>query len=189
MSIMFDVETLGKKSDAVILSIACIYFDEDKKYTYEELVDSAFFVKFDAKDQIQRLKRTITKSSVDWWSKQSLFAQQKSFKPSHDDVKFEEGYELFRKWIKDNDDKKSVVWARGNLDQLVVDDIEEQLEIEPVFHYTRWRDVRTAIDFLTGSDTGYCKIPGFDPKAKVYKHDPIHDCAYDVMMLLYGNND
>ena len=189
MSFMFDVETLSKKSSSVILSFACIHFDEEQQYTYEELLESAFFVKFDAVDQIKRLKRLSNASTVDWWAKQCDVVRKKSFVPSKNDVKFEDGYESFRQWAKSKKDPKGMVWARGNLDQLVMDDMEEQLGIEPVFAYHRWRDVRTAIDFLTDSDTGYCKVPGFDPQAKVYKHDPVHDCAFDIMMLLYGNNE
>jgi hypothetical protein len=189
MSYLFDVETLSKRSSAVILSFACIHFDVDETYTYEELLESAFFVKFDAQDQIKRLNRSVNKSTIDWWAKQCEVVRKKSFVPSKTDINFEDGYDLFRQWVHSKKDPKGIVWARGNLDQLVMDDMEEQLGIEPVFPYSRWRDVRTAIDFLTDSGNGYCKVPGFDPQAKVYKHDPVHDCAYDVMMLLYGNNE
>ena len=79
-------------------------------------------------------------------------------------------------------------WARGNLDQLVMDSIEEQCEITPIFYYARWRDVRTAVDFLYGTSNGYCKVDyeGFNPSLHITKHDPIDDCILDTMMLLYG---
>ena len=102
------------------------------------------------------------------------------------DVRFETGYELFRSWVKSKKDDNCWVWARGNLDQLVMDDIEEQIVVEPVFPYHRWRDVRTAVDFLAGTGNGYCAIPNFDDRANVIKHCPIHDCAFDAMMLMYG---
>lgn len=186
---LFDVETLGKKSSSVILSMACIYFDPDKKPSPEELRANAFFVKFNAQDQIKRLNRTITKSTIDWWAKQCDQVKQKSFFPTSSEVKLEDGIELMREWSNGFLDKeKCWVWARGNLDQLVLDDAEEQLGIEPVFHYSRWRDVRTAVDFLTEGDSGYCRVdyPGFDPFLHITKHDPIDDCIYDAMMLIYG---
>lgn len=186
---MFDIETTSKRSNAVILSIGCIYFDPDVKYAYADLVNQAFFVKFDAKDQIQRLHRSINKSTIDWWAKQCDIVRKKSFTPHSDDMKFEDGYELFRKWAKSKNDDKCAVWARGTLDQLVLDDMEEQLGLEPIFHYARWRDVRTAVDLLYNTTNGYCKVKNFDPQAHVYKHDPVHDCAYDVMQLLYGENN
>ena len=186
---VFDVETLGKDSSSVILSMACLYFNPDEKKSYQELVDSAFFVKLDAEDQMRRLKRTCKKGTIEWWSKQCDNARNKSFRPSVIDVTAEEAIESLRTWSTQfpNHDK-CVVWARGNLDQLVLDSLEEQLEVKPVFYFSRWRDVRTAIDFIIGSTSGYTKVeyPGFDAALHVTKHNPIDDCAYDAMQLMYG---
>ncbi len=186
---MFDVETLGKESNSVILSMACIYFNPDEKPTPQQLRDSAFFCKFDAGDQINRLNRAVGKTTAIWWSKQCENVRRKSFitDPSIDE-KFEDGYERMRKWAQSKNDSKCWVFARGNLDQLVMDSIEEQLEIQPVFPFSRWRDVRTAIDFLYGTTSGYTKVnyPGFDPQLHITKHNPIDDCVFDIMMLIYG---
>lgn len=189
---IFDVETLGKKSNATILSMACIFFNPDEKPTPYQLRESAFFVKLNAEDQLNRLKRSITKSSIDWWSKQCLNVKKKSFFPNENDVKLEDGLEQMRQWSNQYSNRKSnYVWARGNLDQLVLDDAEEQLGIKPIFNFTRWRDVRTAIDYLYDTDTGYCTVdyPNFDPYLHITKHDPVDDCIYDVMMLVYGKKN
>lgn len=186
---IFDVETLGKESNAVILSMACIHFNPEDKPSYKELVDSAFFVKLNVRDQILRLKRGTTKSTIEWWKKQCLNVKLKSVTPSDQDVTAEEALELFKAYAKQFPDYDKVyIWARGNLDQLVLDSLEEQLEFEPTFSFSKWRDVRTAVDFLYDSDTGYCEVDyeGFDPSLHVTKHDPVQDCAYDAMMLIYG---
>lgn len=186
---MFDVETLGKESTSVILSMACIHFDPDSKPTPQELRDNTFFCKFDAEDQMKRLKRTVGKSTMEWWAKQCEHVKVKSFKPNPAiDERFEDGYERMRRWAASKNEPDSYVWARGNLDQLVLDSMEEQLEIEPIFPFKRWRDVRTAVDFLTGTTNGYCKVnyPGFDPYLHITKHNPIDDCVLDVMQLIYG---
>lgn len=185
---VFDVETLGKESNTIILSMACVYFDPLKKPSHEELRANAFFAKFDVQDQRERLKRTMTKSTIEWWKKQCFNVKRKSFVPSVEDVIFEEGYEAMRKWSKQFNDSKSLVWARGNLDQLVLDSIEEQLGLEPIFPYARWRDVRTAVDIWYNTDTGYIDVdyPGFDSKLHITKHNPIDDCIFDAMMLMYG---
>jgi len=185
---MFDVETLGIESTSVILSMACIYFNPEEKPNYQQLVDSAFFVKLDAKDQVNRLGRSVTKSTLQWWEKLHLSIKQKSLIPSATDVLAEDAIDALYDWQKQfPNNSKSTVWARGNLDQMVLGSLEDKLNREPVFHFGRWRDVRTAVDLLTGSTNGYCDIehPEFN-KAIVIKHDPIHDCAYDAMMLLYG---
>jgi hypothetical protein len=128
---------------------------------------------------------------MQWWAKQCDLVKIKSFKPNKAiDVRFEDGYEQMREWAKSKNDDKCYVWARGNLDQLVLDSFEEQLEIKPIWPFQRWRDVRTAIDILYGTTNGYCAVnyQGFRPEAKVIKHNPIDDCAYDAMQLMYGAN-
>ena len=190
---MFDIETLGKSSESVVLSMACIHFETaiDKRPTPQELRDSAFFVKLDAADQIKRLHRKVDKSTVDWWAKQCDLVRDKSFTAKPDDVKLEDGVEMLREWAKPyGNTPDKWVWARGNLDQLVLDSVEEQLQVDHVFFFNRWRDVRTAVDFLYDTKTGYCDVdyPGFDPYLHIYKHNPIDDCLYDIMMLLYGKS-
>ena len=192
---IFDVETLGKQSNSVILSFACIHFNPDDTPSHAELKQNAFFAKLNVADQIQRLKRTSGKSTIEWWVKQCENVRNKSFKPLPSDEIFEDAYERLREWAKSKNDNKCWVWARGNLDQLVIDDIEEQLGIEPVFKYERWRDVRTAVDFLYGTTNGYVKVnvppwvESFDPSLHITKHNPIDDCAYDIMQLLYGSKE
>jgi len=193
---IFDVETLGKESNSVILSMAAIYFDPDKGQSYQEMYKDAFFVKFDVVDQMKRLDRKVGKTTMQWWAKQCENVKIKSFKPNPAiDVKFEDGYEQMRQWAASKNDDKCYVWARGNLDQLVLDSFEEQLELKPIWPFSRWRDVRTAVDFLYGVNTGYVTVEvppwvdAFDPALHVTKHNPIDDCCYDAMMLMYGKKN
>ena len=185
---IFDVETLGKRSSSVILSMACIYFNPLEKPSPQELREGAFFAKFKVKDQVQRLGREINQPTIDWWAKQCENVKVASYKPSQYDVEFEIGYEAMREWVAKKNDNKCWVWARGNLDQLVMDDIEESIGLDPIFPYARWRDVRTAIDFLYETNNGYTDVdyPGFDARNHITKHNPIDDCLLDAMMLMYG---
>jgi hypothetical protein len=185
---MFDVETLGKRSNSVILSMACTWFDPESKPKPETLRGNTFFAKFSVSDQIQRLKRESDKSTIEWWAKQCENVRIKSFKPSAIDVPFEQGYERMCKWARSYNEPDSWVWARGNLDQLVLDDIVEQCELEHVFPHYRWRDVRTAVDFLYGTKNGYVKVdyPKWDSFLEITKHNPVDDCILDVMQILYG---
>lgn len=185
---MYDVETLGIESNSVILSMACVYFDIEKKPSYDEIVKSAFFVKLNAKDQIDRLGRTVTKSTLDWWATQAPAVKNLSFNPSPNDVLAEDALDQFQAWVDQQpNNNTATVWARGNLDQMVLGSLEDKLKRKNVFHFGRWRDVRTAVDIFTGSTNGYCKVdyPGFE-SYQVVKHDPRHDCAFDAMMLMYG---
>jgi len=182
---------LSKKSDAVILSMACIHFGSDKELDPDELRESAFFVKLNVEDQVKRLRRSIGKSTLEWWGKQCLKVKDKSFFPKDNDIRLEDGLEKMRIWSNQFKDNKSWVLARGNLDQLVLDDAEEQLGIKPVFHFSRWRDVRTLIDIYYETGNSYCNVEykDFDPKLHITKHDPVDDCIYDIMMLMYGKKN
>lgn len=189
---MFDIETLGVESNSVILSMACIHFDPTNKQTHQQIRDGAFFAKFDVQDQVHRLGRKIDKDTVEWWKKQCENTRIKSFKPSPNDVQYEVGCEAMREWVNSKNDKNSWVWARGSLDQVVFDSITKQCGLDPIFHFSRWRDVRTAVDFMYNTKDGYCKVETppweetFDPFLHITKHNPIDDCVYDIMMLLYG---
>ena len=190
---IFDVETLGKESNSVILSMAAIYFNPDDTPSHTQLRESAFFCKFDVNDQIKRLDRKVGKTTIDWWAKQCENVRVKSFKPNSEyDVPFEQGYEAMRQWANTKNDSKCWVWARGNLDQLVLDSMEEQLKLEPIWPFSRWRDIRTAIDFLYGTTTGYIEVDtpawveAFDSKLHITKHNPVDDCVFDAMQLMYG---
>jgi hypothetical protein len=185
---LFDVETLGKRSNSVILSMAAIYFDPDTKPSPEQLREDVFFAKFSVIEQVKEYGREMNQSTMDWWKKQCHNVRVASFLPSEVDCSFVDGYESMRKWAASKNDTKCWVWARGNLDQLVMDDIEEQLELEPIWPYARWRDVRTAVDFLYNTTNGYVDVdyPGFDSRNHITKHNPIDDCVLDAMMMMYG---
>ena len=72
---LFDVETLGVESNAVVLSAALIHFDPEKRPTYQDLLDNACFVKFNAKEQLD-MGRTVSKSTLAWWKEQHEYVRK-----------------------------------------------------------------------------------------------------------------
>lgn len=191
---MFDIETLGIESTTVVLSAAIIHFDPevDTNISFKELVQRGLLVKFDAKDQVKRLNRTMTKSTLDWWNKQGEYQQKLSFVPDASrDMISENGIEAIRKYInqyhRGADPQTLTIWARGSLDQMAIDSLALKAEVEPIAPFNRWRDVRTAIDLMTDSKNGYCTVRELN-RDEVAKHDPVHDCALDILMLLRGES-
>jgi hypothetical protein len=191
---MFDIETLGIESTAVVLSAAIICFDpeKDSDISFRELVERGLLVKFDAKDQVKRLDRTMTKSTLDWWGKQGDYQQKLSFVPDASrDLITEDGLQAIRKYInqyhRGADPQTMTIWARGSLDQMAIDSLALKAGVEPIAPFNRWRDVRTAIDLMTDSKNGYCTVRDLD-RDEVVKHDPVHDCALDILMLLRGES-
>ena len=191
---MFDIETLGIESTAVVLSAAIICFDpeKDSDISFRELVERGLLVKFDAKDQVKRLDRTMTKSTLDWWGKQGDYQQKLSFVPDASrDLITEDGLQAIRKYInqyhRGADPQTMTIWARGSLDQMAIDSLALKAGVERIAPFNRWRDVRTAVDLMTDSKNGYCKVTDLD-RDEVVKHDPVHDCALDILMLLRGES-
>jgi hypothetical protein len=183
--ILFDIETLDVESTAVILSAAMVYFDEGMNF--DDLKRNSIFVKFDAKEQIQKYKRTIGQSTLEWWKKQNDFAKTLNLNPSAKDVSAIEGIELLRGFLDIDPSPRKILWTRGSLDQMCIESLCNSVDIPYLVKYNQFMDVRTAITILAeNSNNGYCPIylPGFNPN-QIIKHDPICDCILDSLQLLY----
>jgi hypothetical protein len=186
---VFDVETLGVESTAVVLSAAMVHFDPEKRPTYQDLLDNACFVKFDVKEQLS-VGRSSSKSTLEWWKTQHEYVRKVSLDPSREDMNVENGMQQFYDYMaKFTNAKQQTMWARGSLDQMVIDSLAVKFGLEEITGYNVWRDVRTAVDILYGTTNGYVEVvhPLFD-RHNVIKHHPVHDCALDAMQLLYGKS-
>jgi len=190
---IYDIETCDVESTSVILSTAILYVDEKKDYTAQELYENTLFVKFKAREQIDLYKRTISKDTIVWWNKQCDLAKNMSFFPKKSDLSTLEGIACLKKYINEhtNNIKNELVWVRGSVDQIGMDSLCKRAQLENLFHYSNYRDVRTAIDLLYETSVrGYClidteKLSNWDENI-IIKHDPIWDVVYDALMLLYG---
>lgn len=185
---MFDIETLGTESTAVILSAAVIHFEVGKSYEYDDLINNACFVKLAVDAQIKQYSRTMDMGTLEWWEGQHTYVKNTSLNRSKDDLFANDAINEIRKYIAKYPEPDQTIWARGSLDQMCFDSLTMAVDNERLFPYNNWRDVRTAIDLLKDTaKSGYCQIehPTFQ-KHNVIKHHPVHDCAYDIMMMLYG---
>lgn len=192
--ISFDIETLGVRSSAVILSVACVRFETSdvEKFAGQKLNDvykdylmNSLFVKFNVEEQIKMLKRTTDDKAIEWWKTQDMLVREKSFRINTTlDVKAKAGIDLVKQYCYFQD-KEPVLWQRGGMDQICFDDMCKQLNIDTL-PFWQWMDYRTACNLTKETaKRGYCDVPGFD-RQLVVKHDPVHDAAYDIMMLLWG---
>lgn len=185
---VLDVETLSVESTAIVLSCAIIHFDfeKDATVTYDELVERALYVKFKLKEQ-HDLGRTTLGSTIEWWMKQGSAIRDLCFKPSPKDVGATEGMIQIENYVQEHGTKSSMIWARGSLDQMALDSLSRTIGRNTIVPYNMWMDIRTAIRLTkeTSDQRGYCDIPGFD-HSTVDKHNPIADCALDILQLVQG---
>ena len=184
---MFDIETLDAESTAVVLSASIIHFDLSVQYTYEQLLEKALFVKFDAQAQVA-LGRSVDRGTLDWWATQHDYVKKTSLAVTGADLSPIDGINAIKQYIAKYPEKDQTFWSRGSLDQMCIDSLCKSVKQDLIAPYFVWRDVRTAVDLLceTGKG-GYADIvhPTFQ-RHNVIKHHPTHDCALDIMMLIYG---
>jgi hypothetical protein len=87
---VFDIESLGVESNSVVLSVGMVYFNPEEQPSYDDLIKNSLFIKLNAKDQIDRLGRTVTKSTLEWWAQQHEYVRKCSFGARTDDIKAED---------------------------------------------------------------------------------------------------
>ena len=186
--IIYDFETLGQNQrKSVVLSLAALPFTEarftsDNPYTYEELLYSTKFIKFNAQEQVGKYSRTIDKSTLEWWSKQPAEAR-KQLAPSDKDVSIVELYPFIMDLVDKPQDVKKV-YTRGNtFDPIFLESLLENIGQKDPFPWWTVRDTRSMIEGMAyGSGLSNQFIPEGLEKAFV-KHDPTHDVVMDVMRI------
>lgn len=185
---VFDIETTSVESTAIVLSAAIVYFDPEKdlEVTYETLVDRTLYVKFDALAQ-KSIGRSVSKDTMEWWAKQPKQVRDLCLLPSRKDLSPAHGIGALNSYVKTHGDAKSFVWARGSMDQTVIESLARAIDLKPMAHFSNWCDVRTGIRLLkdTSDWNGYCEVRDLD-MTKVDKHNPIADVVYDALMLIRG---
>jgi hypothetical protein len=183
---IYDFETLSQDTQkGVVTSFALLSFSENRyisnPYTYEELVESCAYIKFDVEEQVRSFKRTMSKQTVDWWAEQGAEAK-KQISPSSEDVSIRDLY----KFLCDNIDLKNhkKAYTRGNtFDPIFLDSILKQCNLSNPMH---WRTIRDTRSMIEGMSFGMNLDNGFTPGElvnKFVKHDPRHDIAMDVMRM------
>lgn len=184
---VLDIETVDIESTSAILSLAVTHVT-DSTNDYQSLLDNSIFIKFDLADQLAA-NRTTSKETLDWWDRQAEIVKETSLYPSKKDISVSEGNKVLKKWLDTHDFKDSdVIFVRGFLDSLCLESLFRKFDLPQLVRYNQWLDVRSVISVLyENSVYGYVEVdhPTFN-EGLVIKHHPVHDCAYDAIMLKYG---
>ena len=184
--VIYDFETLSQdQRRGVVTSFAMLNFSEKRyiedPYTFEELVASCKYIKFDVEDQVKNFNRIMSKETIQWWNDQGEEAK-KQIKPCIDDASIVTFYDWITKNIDCGTIKKS--FTRGNtFDPMFLQYLMAQTGKPDPFHWRTVRDTRSTIEGMSFGmklENGF--MPG-DLKDKFIKHDPCHDVAMDVMRM------
>lgn len=195
VDVVFDYETIGPAPRAKLAELSYVPFIDDPHHppTFAELIQRGRKYKFNLRTQQNRIKNQAT---IDWWKKQDAEARR-ILVPTPEDLDVYEGHKQFFNDLKADGFSfwQSFDYCRGpEFDRaIMIDVLRDQLgweadlfkEMPSVFWNSR--DVRTAIENrlmtrgLTMTPLRVGILDGF------IKHDSIHDCAKDVLMLIYAS--
>lgn len=175
--------------------MGCVYLADYEPKPWAELLKNSIFIKLDAQYQIKYLNRTVSKSTLDWWGKQSTFAKDRSLKKTMGDLEPIVAIQRLRKFVFDNTGQQEVkCFTRGFMDVTTTEHLAKQIDQAMPWRYNNYRDVRTAIDILyPNSKNGYVTVDtnqcrGYN-SSDIIRHDPVIDCAEDAAMILYGKTE
>ncbi len=155
---MIDMETLDVLPSASILTIGAVKFDPFGDDVKEPNCEK-FYVKVDL-DSCDRLGRTVSQSTLDWWSKQSKEAQEEAFSPDGRVDIVDAMNQLYKFcWGAKR------VWSHGaGFDIIICENIMRQIGKAIPWSFWEVRDTRTLFDI------------GIDPhRPPVLKHHALED--------------
>lgn len=164
---MLDLETLGVRHNAPIISIGAVFFDITNATIGEQ-----FYVVVDLKSSSEHA--VMDANTVKWWMKQSDEARLVFNDTSA--VSLVGALEQFSNFIRANCSFDSVkVWGNGiNFDNVILREAYYQVGMSPPWRYVNDRDVRTIVDLAND-------ITGFDvktaPKTGIV-HNALDDAIY-----------
>jgi len=192
LSWVLDLETLDTESTSVILSAALVYFEVKLPFTVAELKQQSICVKFDVADQRTNYKRTVSKDTLTWWSKQSRESQIKSLLPSSADLSAEDGLDALADFFHSHGaTKNSYIYSRGSFDNIILESLNRAVGNKPLVHFANYRDTRTFISVMyPAAVNNYVEVDktlctDYDEAAFVH-HDPVSDVIKDICMMLGG---
>jgi hypothetical protein len=179
--LMLDLETLGKTSDAVILSIGAVPFNMDGE------MGDIFEVYPTVQDQFK--KRKVEWDTIKWWMEQNEQAR-KSITSSHSrNQTLKECLEDLNCWCLNNTnpnniyhfsdsnlDKDFKVWANGaSFDIAIMRHAFTQYDVTIPWSYKNEYDCRTMVYMSKISTKNYDSVG--------IKHNAVADCKWQISWL------
>jgi hypothetical protein len=162
---MVDLETLDTKPSCVVLSLGAIKFDP----TSNTEPHSELYFKFCVYDQ-DRLGRTTSDSTIEWWGKQEAKARDEAFDQTGA-ISVEEALKRLSKWSVGVD----TIWGQGyGFDLTILEDMYRNIGKPIPWNFWQIKDSRTLF--------GCCKT---DPRKLLGQND-LHNALADSYFQARG---
>lgn len=166
--VMVDLETMGKKSDAPIVSIGAVIFDPATGILGEK------FYKVVSLESAVSWGAEIDPSTVIWWMKQS--SEARSEIANDNAIQLDDALLQFNDFVLENipgGRKTAQIWGNGaTFDNTILRSSYELACIDCPWDYWNDRDVRTMVELG--------KAIGFDPKTSIPFEGEQHNALADA---------
>lgn len=160
-NIMLDLETLSTASNAVIVSIGAVKFDE------KDIDNAGFYAVLEQKEQLA-LGRDVSTSTLAWWMQQSEEARAVFKAPK---VAVNDALDQFRDFCGDN----PIIWGNGSdFDNVVLGSLYDKIGGTRPWSYNSSRCFRTIKNLLQVKT-----LPGRQGTF----HNALHDAIYQAQCL------
>lgn len=165
--VMLDIETLGNKTNSVILSVGACYFDPS---TSE--IGKTLSLHIDVESCVAA-GMSMDSSTILWWLNQDKDAQQKIIDGQYESMSIGGALLKLSSFIC----SKAQVWGNGaTFDNAIVKNAYEKMNMLAPWKFWNDRDVRTIVEL------GY--QVGFNPKRdmpfKGTRHDALDDAIHQA---------
>lgn len=141
-AIMVDIETMDIEPTAAIVSIGAVHFDVAGQDTQESLIEHSFNVNISLESN-EKLGRTMSASTIEWWLKQSKDAQKSLFEDPL--MPLNTAMLKYRKWLESKNADR--IYANDpDFDLVILNSAFKTINDRSPFAYHQHRSVRTAIE-------------------------------------------
>lgn len=165
-NIMLDLETMGISSNAAIIAIGAVEFDDDLGITDE------FYTTIDLQSCIDK-GLILDASTIIWWMKQGDDARKEFFRKG---IKLKDALIEFRRWVDQDQTDHLQVWGNGSsFDNVILANAYKSFKVEKPWPYWGDRCFRTL-------KSSFPKIKNM-PETNV-THNALHDAIWQAEYLV-----
>ena len=166
-----DLETLDTKPSSMILSLGGVKFNP---FTRDEPYEKLYF-KINIDDQ-DRLNRSASDSTINWWSKQDPAIMEEAFDQSGS-ITVDQALDQINRWIVGVD----ILWGQGyGFDFTILEDLYRSANRPIPWDFWRVRDSRTLLKLLH-------KDPRKDMQMEL--HNAYYDAFYQSKAIQIALSD
>lgn len=173
--VMLDLETIGLRPDAGILSIGAVRFDP-RNPTYS---GEGFYCTLDVEAQ-KKSGASYDYSTLAWWESQAPQIREQAFIGSQNSV--HDDLVRFRNFVLER--PESLLWSKGPaMDSVILQSLFRRTGIDWPFSYRADRDVRTVEDLAQGRIDYDC------PELKALEgleHNALADARWQAYVVWMG---